>query len=248
MNEKLNNEQINYFENKFRTEQEPWNYSHKAVELLRYEFILNLIRTLKPDCNNILEVGCALGEFTKKLNGAAKNIFSFDISPTAVKKTRARCSFLSNSKQEIISNKSRYFFCTTSATEFPFQQNVFEVVLLCDGIIGWEISKEQRAEVLVQAFQSITYNGFVILTYYLHPKKFDEHINEIKTSPLKIKKVIYLNDRLAYRFETWFKGFGSTKVIKKLIASKRFVRLLMKVSSLSGKSGSKHVCIIAAKK
>ncbi len=241
-------DQTNYFETKFLTEKEPWNYSSRAVELLRYEFIINLLNSLSSDHSKILEVGCALGQFTEELYGIGKDIYSFDISISAVKKTRDRCSSIEDARKIESQKKSQYHFCLTSATDLPFQHNVFDIVLLCDGLIGWEITKEQRAAVLEQAYNCITDEGYVILTDYLHPKKFEMHLNEIRASSLKIKNIIYMNDRLAYRFETWFKAFRNAGVIKKLIANKKFVRFLMRISSISGKSGSKHLCVVAVKK
>jgi len=237
----------NYFETKFLNEQEPWNYSSRAVEILRHEFILDLLKSFQPKYNKILEVGCALGRFTKQLYEIAGEIYAFDISITAVKKARERCSNMITEKYGDLEKKNRCFFFSASATAFPFHNNTFEIVLLCDGIISWELNKEQRAAALENAYNSVIEGGHVILTEYLHPNKFEQYLKEIEASPLEIKKVIYMNDRLAYRFETWFKVIENTTVYKKLIANKNFIKFLMSISSLSGKSGSKHICVIATK-
>ena len=129
----------------------------------------------------------------------------------------------------------------------PYAPETMDVILLCDGLIGWELSEHGRGGVLRNVSEILAPDGVVVLTDYMHPRRFDAHIGEIAQSPLQIESVRYLDDRLPYQFEGWLHAFRETHFVQELIANKLLIRRLKSISSLFGKWGSKHLCVVGRK-
>ncbi len=234
------------FQEKYIAEREPWDYSHRAVETLRHEYIADLVRTLKPAARRVLDVGCSLGQLTRRLRGSASEIHACDLSWTAVQKTSSACQHLAPNPNES-SDNGHFFFSVASSLMMPYARDTMDVILLCDGLIGWELSEHGRRGVLRNAFEILAPGGVVVLTDYMHPRRFESYIGEIAGSPLHIESVRYLNDRLPYQFEGWLQAFRETSFVQELIANKLLIRRLKSISSLFGKWGSKHLCVVGRK-
>jgi SAM-dependent methyltransferase len=235
------------FQEKYIAELEPWDYSHRAVETLRHEYIANLLRTLKPSARRVLDVGCSLGQLTTRLRGSAAEIHACDLSWTAVQKTSSACERLASNPHGSSSDNGHFYFSVASSLAMPYTRDTMDVILLCDGLIGWELSVQGRREVLRNVFEILAPGGAVVLTDYMHPRRFESYIGEIAQSPLQIESVRYLNDRLPYQFEGWLYAFWETRFVQKLIGNKPLIRRLKSISSLFGKWGSKHLCIVGRK-
>jgi len=235
------------FQEKYIAEREPWDYSHRAVETLRHEYIADLVRTLKPSARRVLDVGCSLGQLTTRLRGSASEIHACDLSWTAVQKTSSACERLASNSGESSSGSAHFYFSVASSLAMPYARDTMDVILLCDGLIGWELSEHGRRGVLRNAFEILAPGGAVVLTDYMHPRRFESYIDEIARSPLHIESVRYLNDRLSYQFEGWLHAFRETRLVQELIANKLLIRRLKSISSLFGKWGSKHLCVVGRK-
>ncbi len=235
------------FQEKYIAEREPWDYSHRAVETLRHEYIANLVRTLKPSARRVLDVGCSLGQLTTRLRGSAAEIHACDLSWTAVQKTSSACERLASHPNESTSDNGQFYFSVASSLELPYARETMDVILLCDGLIGWELSEHGRRGVLRSAFEILAPGGIVVLTDYMHPRRFEAHVREIAQSPLQIESLRYLNDRLPYQFEGWLHAFRETRFVQELIANKLLIQRLKSISSLFGKWGSKHLCVVGRK-
>jgi SAM-dependent methyltransferase len=235
------------FQEKYIAEREPWDYSHRAVETLRHEYIADLVRDLKPSARRVLDVGCSLGQLTTRLRGSAAEIHACDLSWTAVQKTSSVCERLASNPGESAPNSGHFFFSVASSLAMPYACDTMDVILLCDGLIGWELPEQGRREVLRNVFEILAPGGVVVLTDYMHPRRFESYIGEIARSPLPIESVRYLNDRLPYQFEGWLYAFWETRFVQKLIGNKLLIRRLKSISSLFGKRGSKHLCIVGRK-
>ena len=235
------------FQEKYIAEREPWDYSHRAVETLRHEYIANLVRTLKPSARRGLDVGCSLGQLTTRLRGSAAEIHACDLSWTAVQKTSSACERLASNPDESTSVNGHFYFSVASSLAMPYARDTMDVILLCDGLIGWELSGHGRRGILENVFKILAPGGVVVLTDYMHPRRFESYIGEIDQSPLQIESVRYLNDRLPYQFEGWLYAFWETRFVQKLIGNKLLIRRLKSISSLFGKWGSKHLCIVGRK-
>lgn len=78
-----------FFEKKYRTNSDPWNFSSSSYELNRYDEIMRVLdnRTF----NHGFEPGCSVGILTERLAKQCRRLFAMDISPTAVAMARRRC-------------------------------------------------------------------------------------------------------------------------------------------------------------
>lgn len=236
-----------YFEQLYSGEEEPWEYSKKAVEILRHEFVVKTACSLKPNYSRILDVGCGKGRMTFLFNGLAPEIFGVDVSKTALQQAEIYANKLSHHGSPAKTNNSRFHFSEANITNTSFQANYFDLVLLCDGLEGWHLSIDEKEKALAETFRLLMPGGFVILTDYLKPQLFSAFEAIVSNSPLKIVRSIYLNDRFAYQFNSWFKIGEKLKAVQWLYANKTIAKGLMRISSFFGKRGSKHFCIIATK-
>jgi SAM-dependent methyltransferase len=239
------------FEEKFKQEGEPWDYDKRAVEILRHEFVVQTAWALKPQgFARVLDIGCAMGQLTSRLNGLAPDVHAIDLSATAVQRAEARVNQMLAQWRAHNPGKpdpSKFHFAAASATQMPFAEGTFDLVLLADGLEGWELSPELKQAVLKDVHRVLQPGGYAILTDYLKPSRFDEFVQTVTQSPLKLVQRHYMNDRLCYQFITWFKAFENTGFVKSMVASVPLARALRGISSLFGRNGSKHFCLVAQK-
>ncbi len=240
MNEiKLKTEE--FYENKYQLENEPWEYSKKAVELLRHEFIVNLVGSFNKNYLRILDTGCGKGQLTFQLDGKSKQIFGIDVSETALSKARLKLQFNDTNF------KSEYLFTKDSITSTSFPDNYFDLILLSDGINEWFDDEKKKNDVLKETFRILNTGGFAIISDYQKAKNFDNYIKTVSSSPLRIIKTIYFYDRLCYQFYSWFKAVEKNFIIQGLFRSRILAKTLIKISSLFGRKGAKHLFVVAIK-
>jgi SAM-dependent methyltransferase len=83
-----------FFDAKYKSEADPWNFATDAYEQSRYCETLGVLagrvflRALEP--------GCSIGVLTEQLARFCGHVDAFDISATAVSKARNRCHHLDN--------------------------------------------------------------------------------------------------------------------------------------------------------
>jgi SAM-dependent methyltransferase len=82
------------FEDKYRTDDDPWNFAHSPFEQGRYDDILDCLaaRTFR----HAYEPGCSVGALTERLAPRCQRLFANDVSPTVVQRARERCRDLAN--------------------------------------------------------------------------------------------------------------------------------------------------------
>ena len=83
-----------FFEAKYRSESDPWNFLQSPYECARYDAIVNALSA--PHYRRVFEPGCSIGALTVRLASIGDEIEASDFSPTAVKEARKRCENLSN--------------------------------------------------------------------------------------------------------------------------------------------------------
>ncbi len=229
------------FETKYQTEAEPWSYSGRAAELMRHEFVVDIARRFNPCPERVLDLGCSNGQLSYRLGEAflppSSHICSLDISPTAVAQAR----------EYVQSSKADYFFLAASSTEIPFADNTFDTVIVSDGLHGWELPPDLQRRVVAEVSRVLRAGGYAVFTDYLHPKKFDGLIELIGEGAMTITTVEYLYDRLWYRIESWFHLVQRNPLVKAFLRNMAFARALKSISRLSGRNGSKHICVVTQK-
>ncbi len=85
---------VAFFEAKYQSESDPWNFLQCTYERARYDAILNTLRG--RHYHRVFEPGCSIGVLTVCLADICDEIEASDFSPTAVKEARKRCENFSN--------------------------------------------------------------------------------------------------------------------------------------------------------
>ena len=78
-----------FFDEKYRANRDPWNFSSSTYKLNRYDEIIRILggRTFQHG----FEPGCSIGVLTERLAMRCQHLLAMDISPTAVVVARQRC-------------------------------------------------------------------------------------------------------------------------------------------------------------
>lgn len=229
-----------HFETMYKDSPEPWDYTSRGVELLRFEYVVAKVKELNPNGGAMLDIGCALGQLTHRLLGISQDFYSMDISLTAVKKAKQNLSGLVGGGQV-------NFLCG-SATELPFRDQFFDLVILSDGLNGWELNPEQKKAAISEAYRVLKPGGFALLTDYLHPRDFQGHVDVAKASPFVILKQDFLCDRLGFQLTTNLRAVKRWPLIRQMLGSVPFMRFLQKLSRPWGASASKHLALVLQRK
>lgn len=83
-----------YFEAKYRSSKDPWNFATDSYEQQRYR---NIINSLPPKNYKVaVEPGCSIGILTSQLAKIASRVFAYDISETAVEIAKTNNKHLKN--------------------------------------------------------------------------------------------------------------------------------------------------------
>ena len=82
MNEKLTQKIRDDFDRIALYEQQGWNHNNHYHNFL--------LRQISFPCNNILDIGCGTGEFTRLLAKQAQNVMAIDLSPNTIEIARQR--------------------------------------------------------------------------------------------------------------------------------------------------------------
>lgn len=227
-----------HFEVLHLAKEEPWNYSRRAIEILRHKTIVETVRSYCPEIESIiLDIGCSTGQLTRRIAEHYKNLYAIDVSPAAIKKA----------EQVSMKNNCAIHFSTGNSTQLPYETEFFNIVIISDGLYEWYPEITGRTESLKEANRVLKKNGFAIFTDYLRTEQFGDFVKEISVSPFRIVEVSYLYDRLWYQFESWFKAVNHWNWVEKLLSSLIIARFLQNLSKCFGKYCSKHILVVAQK-
>ncbi len=230
---------VETFDLKYTSQNEPWDYSRRAIEQVRHVYVAAKAKKLIGDGKRILDIGCALGQLTHRLKNICSEVWAIDISPTAAVKV-----------QKLLLEKSQwegFKVAAASASDLPFSDQSFRVVLLSDGLVGWEFSEALQMAALKEAYRVLEPGGYAILTDYLNPRDFEKHKNNVLKGPFQFVESEFLGDRIGFQIANNFKKISGLWPIKALLGSLRFNSFLCDISKPFGPSMSKHMSIILQK-
>jgi SAM-dependent methyltransferase len=228
---------LEMFETLYTSQSEPWSYSGRAAEVMRHEFVTTIASRLAPTAERVLDLGCSNGQLSKRLGEVFPCVFSLDISPTAVH----------TAHRAVQPSKADYFFLAASSTELPFAHAVFDLIVVSDGLHGWELPRPLQEAVVAECSRALKPNGYAVFTDYLHPRKHHALIDLVDASSLQRVEVNYLHDRLWYQTESWFHLVQGSALAKFLLRNISLAQVLKRLSALRGANGSKHICVVARK-
>lgn len=231
---------IDAYEQKHVQEEDPWHYGVRAAEILKHRFLLEQIRVARPTRGRTLDVGCSSGYLSLQLEEVSSSVYSIDVSVSAVMRARTNCTKAASS------HCGRSFFVAT-ATAFPFPPNLFDVVVLSDGLYEWNLPPDLQQLVLRECERVLAPNGIAVFTDYLRPERFEEWLGVLKSGPLQVTAVHYLHDRPWYQFESAVHMIQGQPWMRAALRSTTFAKALTLVGAAWGKKGSKHIVLVAQK-
>ena len=236
----------NFYEQFYQNESEPWSYSGRAAEILRHEYVVEQVKIIYEQVGKklvILDLGCSLGHITEHLHPYGSLIVGLDISPTAVAKAKKRCA------EMVGEQPNPYEFVAASTLALPFKIETFDVVIASDGVMGWfeEGQKDNSQKAVAEIYRVLKKGGIAIHTDYMHPRYFDSFVRATMCMPFEKIKEEPLYDRLWYRTESWLKIFRKQSWAKRLLANVSFAKKLRSIAKILGRNYSKHISVIAKK-
>lgn len=231
---KAGTDNYGYFEDMYSSEEEPWRYSVRAVEVLRHERILELVQEMAP--RRVLEIGCSLGLLTEKVVDVQHSFTALDLSPTAVQRARGRLRERGAAPPG---------WMVGSVLDLPIRARSFDLVLASDGPVSWCLSTPERARALEQIHEVLAPGGHAIITEYLRHRRFDGFIAEISASPLHVASVSYLYNRPWYQMERSLRPAARTRAVGAILSSVAMARSLSAVARIFGRHAAHHIIVVA---
>lgn len=140
-----------FFEEKYRADNDPWEFSSSSYERNRYAETLRILGTRKFRC--AFEPGCSIGILTEQLATRCKRLFAMDISPTAVSLARDRCA--------------AHPHVTIVEGALPAQMpiGIFDLIVFSE--IGYYFERAVLAESRDQLIERLTPHGLLIAVHWL---------------------------------------------------------------------------------
>lgn len=186
----MSDRHLQKFQEMYSSDDEPFHYSTRAIELYRHDHVLRLVRELSP--RSTLEIGCSLGLLTRRLPG---NVTAIDLSPNAVRRANGSAA--------------------ASVLALPFPDKSFDLVLASDGPTSWYLNDHEIATAYAEMAR--VSKRYVLITEYLRPKAVQPFLQKIETSPLRIKETSYLYNRLWYSMERALPPIQGNKALMHLV-------------------------------
>ena len=138
-----------YFEEKYKTDIDPWQFRTSEYEREKYQATLRSLT--KEQYRSGLEVGCSIGVLTKLLSPRCVSLLSIDASATAIEAARS------------INDKSVTFRVANLPAEFP--EGTFDLIVLSE--VLYYFNKTDLERVARSCVDAISRDGEIVLCHWL---------------------------------------------------------------------------------
>jgi ubiquinone/menaquinone biosynthesis C-methylase UbiE len=232
----------NPFEKRYQQEPEPWNYSERAVELIRHDRVVSWVSELLPknkgSTSKVLEVGASLGLMSVKLSLLPLELTCLDVSKTALLKNKVR-----HENAGLPPPK----FLVSSIEEIPLATEILDGVVLSDVIQGADFTPAQSRASFKEIYRILKPGGWVVITEYIHPREHAQYIKMVSESGFQIESVKYFGDRISFQLLNNLKLFKKTFLGRMVIQNYALNQGLCWVGQRLGPHFSKHLGLIVRK-
>jgi SAM-dependent methyltransferase len=140
-----------FFEQKYRSKSDPWDFSVSAYELGRYQTIVAALAHKRYSRG--FEPGCSVGVLTELLATHCEFLEAIDFSQTAVDQAQRRCSHLGNVN----------VFCASLLDRMPVSG--FDLVVLSE--IGYYFTPEEWMRVSSALVEPMPKGGTLVAAHWL---------------------------------------------------------------------------------
>lgn len=105
-------------------------------------------KAVPPSVGRVIDIGCAFGWDLAELSGHANELVGVDVNETSIKQARATYPDIQ--------------FLQASATDLPFESNIFDVAILSEVIE--HVGEANKQDVIDEAFRVLRPGGTLIFT------------------------------------------------------------------------------------
>ena len=144
-----------FFEQKYRSDPDPWSFASSSYELGRYQAILKVAVDLAGGrrYRHAFEPGCSIGVLTAKLAAMCDRIDALEISNSAAGKARERCARYPDVKVA----------CGALPAMLP--DGPFDLVVFSE--IGYYFQPEVLHETATRIVDMMSPGGFLVAAHWL---------------------------------------------------------------------------------
>jgi SAM-dependent methyltransferase len=165
---------INDFETMYQDHPDPWDQSHREENKSEKIIILNAIKRLVV--SKVLEIGCGLGYFTKKIHDLGVTALGIDISETAIQKAK-------NNFQDVD-------FIAADILDFSVYQN-FKPDMVIMGEITWYIL--EKLDAFIDFFKKNLPQAYLVHLLNIYPPDVQKYGNKKFTNLKEILSYFHAN-------------------------------------------------------
>lgn len=139
-----------HFEQLYRANPDPWNFTTSAYEQHKYDATLEALGSRR--FSSALEVGCSIGVLTERLAARCDHVLGLDFAPSAVAAARARCA--------------PYSEVTIEQMQVPQQwpDGRFDLIVFSE--VLYFLNERDLKEICAHATRAIVPGGRVLLVNY----------------------------------------------------------------------------------
>ncbi len=175
-----------YFEELYSSKPDPWNFAASAYEQEKYAATLQAIGS---GFDRALEIGCAIGVFTRLLAERCKTILAVDVADAALRQAQARCADLSNVQ----------FQNMELPTALPSGR--FDLILLSEVGYYWTFSDLDRFTAWVE--HALNADGACVLVHWTG--KSGDKVHDRFAETVRTLRRRFSSRAPGYRLDVWVK-------------------------------------------
>ncbi|WP_263357264.1 nodulation S family protein [Acidicapsa ligni] len=142
----------------YRHNDDPWQFASSAYELGRYDAIMDALG--RRQYRMAFEPGCSIGVLTERLAMQCDCVVASDLSPTAVRIAKERCSHLAHVR----------ILCAPVTEDL----RVDDIDLLVLSEIGYYFDREQWRIVAQGLIENVSTSGTILASHWLGHS--DDHL------------------------------------------------------------------------
>jgi len=207
-----------YFEELFFNSSidDPWRHNWRISQQDRYCQYLKLLNRFKKKNLRILDIGCALGDFTVQLKELLqlREIYAIDISEEAIRRADLKYR-----------NSGIKFRVGALPNLEEFKNDSFNIVLVLE--VLYYLEKEDRIKALKEIKRILKEDGFLLISVNINKPpyfKIDEFYNLIDD--------FFLIKKVEYRYAKIYSFFERKLLILDRSVFKKLVRYLLSLKVL----------------
>ena len=174
--------QTDYFDELYQNNDDPWGYEQRWYEQRKRQICLSLL--LKPQYDNVLEIGCSNGVFSEQLARRSKHLTSLDANSKAVQLAQKRLDSLSH--VQVIQQHI--------PQQFP--AGSFDLIVISE--IIYYLQQAELSELIHKVENRLTPQGMVLCCHWRYPIEGfalkGEEVHQVLRQKFSLNHYLNLND------------------------------------------------------